>query len=74
MRRTRTRAPAEPALLDRANAARYLGCSLSHFQEEVRRFLPTVDIASPSARKPMPRWRRADLDAFIASRQRMAAS
>lgn len=70
----RTRPAPEPALLDKVQAAKYLGCGFTYFQEHVRKLLPVVDIADPSAKKPMPRWSRADLDAFIASRRRDSAA
>lgn len=60
----------EPSLLTAAQAALYLGVSKTYFETEIRPHISFVDMKAPSAKKPMPRWARADLDAFIATRHR----
>lgn len=60
----------EPSLLTASQAAAYLGVSKSYFEETIRPHLSFVDMRAPTAKKPMPRWTRSDLDAFIATRRK----
>jgi len=59
----------EQLLLDKREAAKFLGCSVSHFEDTIRRQLKVVDLAAADARRPMPRWHRDDLVAFIEGRR-----
>lgn len=62
----------EPTALTRATAAAYLDMSVDTFDEVVRPFVPYLDLAAPTAKRPALRWLRADLDAFLAGRRRAA--
>lgn len=53
------------AALDRQAAAEYLGVSVSWL---VAAPVPRADLRLPGATRPVWRWRRADLDAYLASR------
>lgn len=70
---TRRKMTIEPAAFDARQAAQYLNVALSHFHDDVRKLLPVVDLRTPGAKKPMWRWMRADLDAFLALRRKEAA-
>jgi hypothetical protein len=50
-------------------AAAYIGVSKSYFEESIRPMLSFSDLRAPGSKKPMPRWSRADLDAFVAKRR-----
>lgn len=60
----------EPAHLNVAQAARYLGVSKTFFEEQVRPYIAHADLRAPGSKKPMPRWLPADLDEWVASRRR----
>lgn len=67
-RRVSTLPPAPNPALTPAAAAAYCGVSLRHFERHLAPALPCVDLRAPGATKAMPRYRIADLDAFLASR------
>lgn len=52
-------------LLDKREAAKYLRVSLTFFQVNVRPFVTFVDLRKPMGKRPVPRWRREDLDTYI---------
>jgi len=58
------------ALLNVKQAARYLGVSRSYFFEHVRPYIAVCDMRRPGGKQAVPRWTRADLDAFIAARRK----
>lgn len=60
----------EPALFTPNDAAHYLGVSRSYFDDHVRPFLSVVDMRPPGGKQPMPRFARADLDAFWTARRK----
>jgi predicted DNA-binding transcriptional regulator AlpA len=60
-------------LLDAGEAALYLGCSRSYFDEHLRRLLPCVDLSGPKSKNRQVRYAKSDLDAFIASRRNAVA-
>lgn len=68
-----TRPKIEPALLEIGEAARYLRCSRSYFDEHIRPFVPMIDIRAPGAKLPMIRFAKVDLDAYIDSRRKAVA-
>lgn len=51
-------------------AAAYLGVSKTYFEDHIRPFVSFADLRAPGSKKPMPRWSRADLDAFVAKRRK----
>lgn len=53
-------------LFRRRDAAAILGVSMRWLENN--KDIPVVDLASPSSRKSMPRYRETDLKAFIAGR------
>lgn len=56
-----------PAALTRAQASEYLGLeSGSRWLDDAP--IPWVDLRKPGATRPIKRWRRVDLDAFLAGR------
>jgi hypothetical protein len=61
-------------LLDAGEAAIYLGCSRSYFDEHLKRLLPCVDLSGPKSKNRQMRYSKTDLDAFIASRRNELAS
>lgn len=63
----------QPELYEIADAARYLRVSVSHFNENLRKYIPMVDMAAPGSTVPVVRFAKSDLDAFIASRKRAVA-
>lgn len=58
-------APVQPALLTMDQAAIYLAVSRGWMEDAQ---LPRVDMRTPGTRKPMWRYRRADLDVWIEKR------
>lgn len=64
----------EPALFNVRQAAIYMGCSRAFFEENIRPYIPTVDLRRPGGEKPMPRWQRSELDRFIESRRPKAVA
>lgn len=60
----------DPELLNAKQAAKYLGVSKTYFERDIRPYIASVDLKRPDAKKPMPRWSRTDLDAFVAARRR----
>lgn len=60
----------EPAYFDARDAARYLGVSLSFFEDHIRPALSVHDFRAPGSKKPMPKYARVDLDAWAQSRKR----
>ncbi len=61
--------PTLPALFDVRESARYLGVSVSFFQDSIRPYVTAVDLRAPGSKKPLPRWERSELDAFVVSRR-----
>ncbi len=59
----------EQFLFDKREAAKFLGCSVAHFDQKIRPLLKKIDLAKANATRPMPRWSRDDLVKFITSRQ-----
>lgn len=59
-----------PALFSANDAAKYLGVSRSYFDDHVRPFVPLVEMKPPTGKQPMPRFARADLDAFWGARRK----
>jgi hypothetical protein len=59
----------EQVLFDKREAATFLGCSVRHFETEIRPHVAVIDLARAGVRRPMPRWHRDDLLAFIAKRR-----
>lgn len=57
-----------PAALDANQASQYLGMSRSHFLDVVRPLCKPADLGRPGSKRGVIRWRRADLDAYLASR------
>lgn len=55
--------------LSPADASRYCGCSQRHFERWIAPFLPVVDLRATGGRKPMPRYRLADLDRWLDGRR-----
>lgn len=70
---TRLKPTIEPAALDVLQAAQYLGVSRSHFLDHIRKLLPVIDVRRPGGQKPMWRWLRSDLDAYLADRRKAVA-
>ncbi len=56
-------------LLNAKQAAFYLGVSKTYFEATIRPLLSFSDLRAPGSKKPMPRWSRTDLDAFVAKRR-----
>lgn len=56
----------EVAAFDAEAAARYLGLRDGEWLKNAP--IPWVDMRKPGAARALPRWRRTDLDAFLASR------
>lgn len=54
-----------PAAFDQKEAAAYLGVQYRWLDDAP---IAWVDARKPGASKPFKRWRRADLDAFLAER------
>lgn len=61
-----------PEALSRESAAKFFDVSLSTFDEELRPFLPVVEITTPQRKRPLLRWLKRDLLAFAESRRRAA--
>lgn len=70
---TRRKIAIEPIALDARQAAQFLNCSLTHFHDEVRKHVPFIDMRPAGSKKPMLRWMRTDLEAFLATRRKNAA-
>jgi len=64
--------PISPEALDRTSAAKLLDCSNTTFDERIRPFVPFVEIDTPGAKRPLLRWLRSDLLAFLESRRKAA--
>lgn len=60
----------EPGYFDATEAARYLGVSVSFFEDHVRTALAVHDFRAPGSKKPMLKYTRADLDAWAGGRRR----
>lgn len=60
----------DSALLTAKQSAVYLGVSKTYFEAVIRPMLSFSDLRKPGGKKPMPRWARTDLDAFIKSRRK----
>ena len=58
--------------LARESAATYLDMSPTTFDESVRPFVPFVEIVKPGAKRPLVRWLKSDLDAFLVTRRKAA--
>lgn len=68
-----TKPTIEPGYYNASEAARYLGVSKSFFEDHVRPLLTaTHDFRAPGAKKPMPKYARADLDAWALTRRKSA--
>ncbi len=59
-------------LLSKESAAAFFDASVSTFDEEVRPYVPVVEIMTPGRKRPLLRWMKADLIAFAESRRRAA--
>lgn len=62
----------EQVLFDKREAAKFLGCSVSHFEDHIRPALTLIDLAPAAARRPMPRWHKDDLIAWVEGRRAVA--
>jgi hypothetical protein len=60
------------AMFSKASAADYLDMSVSTFDQTVRPFVARVEIETPGMKRPMLRWLKADLDAYVAARRKAA--
>jgi len=60
------RAPLTPAVLTRGQAAAYIGMSASWLKTAP---MPRVDMRRPGGHRPVWRYLRADLDAWLAARR-----
>lgn len=60
------------ATFSKASAAAYLDMSVSKFDDTVRPFVAYISIDTPGQKRPMLRWMKADLDAYVAARRRAA--
>lgn len=58
--------------MNRASAAAYLDMSVDTFDAVVRPSVPFVDLAGAESVRPVLRWLKADLDAYLASRRKAA--
>lgn len=59
--------PSLRAVLRAPEAAAFCTVSLRHFQERIAPELPCIDLASPGSSRPMPRYLRADVQAWLSS-------
>lgn len=59
-----------PEALSRESAAKFFDCSVSTFDQELRPFLPVVEITTPNRKRPLLRWMKRDLLAFLEERRR----
>jgi hypothetical protein len=69
---TKPTEPVAPEALDRESAARLLDCSVMTFDTHIRPLVPFVEIATPGAKRPLLRWMRRDLLAFMEARRKAA--
>lgn len=60
-------------LLTAKEAAALLKVSRTYFEQHIRPYVASVDLRSPGAKKPMPRWSRAALEAFTTTREKKPA-
>jgi hypothetical protein len=49
-----------------------LDCSVSTFDDEIRPYVPVVEIMTPGRARPLLRWMRRDLLDFLETRRRAA--
>lgn len=61
---------ADVAHFSAKQAALYLGVSKTYFEDHIRPYVSFSDLRAPGSRKPMPRWSKVDLDAFVAKRRK----
>jgi hypothetical protein len=59
-----------PGYLDADGARRYLDVSKSFFEDHIRPLLAVHDFKAPGSKKPMPKFARADLDAWAQTRRK----
>ena len=58
--------------LSRESAAALLDCSPTTFDDEIRPYVPVVEIMTPGRKRPLLRWMKRDLMAFLEERRRAA--
>jgi len=63
----------QPEALTARQSAAYLGVGLTHFHQYVRQDLPVHDLRRPGSGRPMWRWLRNDLMAYLTARRREVA-
>jgi len=62
----------DPESLSKESAAAFFDVSVSTFDEELRPYLPVVEIMTPGRKRPLLRWMRRDLVAFLEARRKAA--